>query len=338
MSGFKNEREKLECALFTDYSKIEKAEKIYKPNEDELKIITVQCDCSDEKAIEFFHKNKGNLEETIFDYLESNQVISKLEKSKLICDEDLMNDNISTYDKMETYRDILYKKDMVFQNKFDETSGLNNKTVNMYEFIAFQPLTTKYRKLKYKGSKDFFVLDIVKAYLEDELDENQLYENTIFSNNKKSKNNNSNTVELERQMEVGIDRSEEPSNKPKKQLELEPSKEMKEQMEKDEKEKKELENTGRELQNINEINEDDEDEKEEFEKKIVIKTLVKTGLNIARKWGCSKPVIAYLDVNEKDQQKENINELATKFMRKSEYFTEEQSIYGRAIVIDNWFL
>ena len=323
MIGFKNERDKLECALFTDYSKVEKVEKIYKPNEDELKIITVQCDCSNEKAIEFFNKNKGNLEETIFDYLESNQVISRLEKPKLMCDEDLMNDNISTIDKMETYRDILHKKDMIFQNKFDETSGLNNKTVNMYEFIAFQPSTTKYRKLKYKGSKDFFITDIIKAYLEDELDENQLYENTISSNNKRSKNNKSNTVELERQMEVGIDRTEEPSNEPKKQLELEPSKEMKEQMEKD----KEVENEDK-----------DEEEEEQFERKIVVKTLVKSGLNIARKWGCSKPVLVYLEIDEKYQKEKNINELATKFMRKSEYFTEDQSIYGKAIVIDNWFL
>ena len=223
MSGFKNERDKLEYALFTDYSKIEKVEKIYKPNEDELKIIIVQCDCSEETAKEYFHKNKGNLEETIFDYLESEKFISKLEKPNLMCEEDLMNDNISTIDKMETYRDILHKKDMIFQNKFDETSGLNNKTVNMYEFIAFQSSTTKYRKLKYKGSKEFFISDIVKGYLEDELDENQLYENTIAINNKKSKNNKSNTVELERQMEVGIDRTEEP----KKQLELETSKEMK---------------------------------------------------------------------------------------------------------------
>ena len=321
MIGFKNERDKLECALFTDYSKVEKVEKIYKPNEDELKIITVQCDCSDEKAKEYFHKNKGNLEETIFDYLESNQVISRLEKPKLMCDDDLMNDNISTIDKMETYRDILHKKDMIFQNKFDETSGLNNKTVNMYEFIAFQPSTTKYRKLKYKGSKDFFITDIIKAYLEDELDENQLYENTITINNKKSKNNKSNTVELERQMEVGIDRTEEPSNEPKKQLELEPSKEMKEQMEKDKV-----------------VKDEEEEEEEQFEKKIVVKTLVKSGLNIARKWGCSKPVLVYLEIDEKYQKEKNINELATKFMRKSEYFTEEQSIYGRAIVIDNWYL
>ena len=314
MSIFKNEKEKLEYALFTDYSKVEK---IYKPNEDELKIITVQCDCNDEIAKEYFHKNKGNLEETIFDYLESEKIISKLEKPNLMSDEDLMNDNISTIDKMETYRDILHKKDMVFQNKFDETSGLNNKTVNMYEFIAFQSSTTKYRKLKYKGSKDFFISDIIKGYLEDELDENQLYENTIAINNKKSKNNKSNTVELERQMEVGIDRTEEP----KKQLELEPSKEMKEQMEKDK------------------VNQELKEEKdEEFERKIVIKTLVKTGLNIARKWGCSKPVLAYLEIDKKYQKEENINQLATKFMRKSEYFTDEQSIYGKAIVIDNWFL
>lgn len=323
MSSFKNERDKLECALFTDYSKIEKVEKIYRANDDELKIIMVQCDCSHEKAKEYFHKNKGNLEETIFDYLESEQFISKLEKPQLMCDADLMNDNISTIEKMETYRDILHKKDMIFQNKFDETSGLNNKTVNMYEFIAFQSSTTKYRKLKYKGSKDFFISDIIKAYLEDELDENQLYENTIASNNKKSKNNKSNTVELERQMEVGIDRTEEPLIEPKKQLELEPSKEMKEQMEKDK---------------VNEEPEEDKDVDEQYERKIVVKTLVKTGLNIARKWGCSKPVLVYLEIDEKYQKEENINELATKFMRKSEYFTDDQSIYGKAIVIDNWFL
>ena len=327
MSGFKNERDKLECALFTDYSKIEKVEKIYRPNKDELKIIIVQCDCSEEKAKEYFHKNKGNLEETIFDYLESEQFISKLEKPQLMSDADLMNDNISTIEKMETYRDILHKKDMIFQNIFDETSGLNNKTVNMYEFIAFQPSTTKYRKLKYKGSKDFFVSDIIKAYLEDEIDENQLYENTIASNNKKSKNNKSNTVELERQMQVGIDRTEEPLIEPKKQLELEPSKEMKEQMEKD-----------KELEEDKDEDKEDKDFDEQYERKIVIKTLVKNGLNIARKWGCSKPVLVYLDIDQKYQKEENINELATKFMRKSEYFTEEQSIYGRAIVIDNWFL
>mgnify|MGYP000208945998 FL=1 len=81
MTTFKSEKEILEFALHTDFSKVEK---IYQPSEDELKIIIEQTSCTDEDAKNFFHKNKGDLESTIFDYLESNEIISKLYKSSVL--------------------------------------------------------------------------------------------------------------------------------------------------------------------------------------------------------------------------------------------------------------
>ena len=66
--------------------------------------------------------------------------------------------------------------------------------------------------------------------------------------------------------------------------------------------------------------------------------MLKDGLKIARKWGCNKPVLAYMEVDEKDKIEDNINKIATKFMVKSGHFDETQKIYGPAIMIDNWIL
>ena len=70
--AFKNEKEKLAYAMFNDLSKIEKT---YQPSEEELKIIINQTSCSEEDARIFFNKSKGDLEETIFNYLELNKRI-----------------------------------------------------------------------------------------------------------------------------------------------------------------------------------------------------------------------------------------------------------------------
>jgi hypothetical protein len=75
-----------------------------------------------------------------------------------------------------------------------------------------------------------------------------------------------------------------------------------------------------------------------LKKKVIIKTIIKKGLAMARKWGCQKPILAYMDVDEKDKTSENINKLATKFMRSCEYFNESENVYGPAIVIDNWIM
>ena len=111
---FKSEKDKLAYAMFADLSKIEHQ---YIPSEEEIKIITEQTLCSVEEAKLFFNKNKGQLEETIFDYLESNDIIKKYNKVSLVTEDELLNNNISTMDKMDTYRDILYHKDQ-YQIKF----------------------------------------------------------------------------------------------------------------------------------------------------------------------------------------------------------------------------
>jgi hypothetical protein len=65
---------------------------------------------------------------------------------------------------------------------------------------------------------------------------------------------------------------------------------------------------------------------------------------MSRKWGFKKPVLAYIDyadTNNIDHDKikeENINKLATKFMKNCGYFTENENIYGPAMIIDNWFI
>ena len=41
---------------------------------------------------------------------------------------------------------------------------------------------------------------------------------------------------------------------------------------------------------------------------------------------------------EEDKKEENINKLATKFMKACGYFNEGQYIYGPAMLIDNWYL
>ena len=59
---------------------------------------------------------------------------------------------------------------------------------------------------------------------------------------------------------------------------------------------------------------------------------------MAKKWGLQKPIIAFMELPEEQRIEENINQLATKFMRNSEHFNETQYVYGAAIMIDNWIM
>ena len=304
----KNEKDKLAYAMFTDLSKIEHQ---YIPSDEELKIIIEQTLCSVEDAKLFFHKNKGQLEETIFDFLESTDVIKKYNKVSLVSEDDLLNQNISTMDKMDTYRDILYHKDQVFQSKFDESSGLTTKTVDNYEYVTFNTTTKEYRKLKFKGSKEFFSTEIIRPYIEGELSDAQIYEN---SQKKYVYNPNKGGVELDNNdVQISIDKSSDSDSN----LAIENG--TTEEVAKDEEVKEEVKEKVK-------------------EKKIILKTMLKDGLKIARKWGCNKPVLAYMEVDEKDKIEDNINKIATKFMVKSGHFDETQKIYGPAIMIDNWIL
>ncbi len=311
MENFKSEKEKVAYALLCDPSKVEK---IYRPSEEEMKIFQQQTSCSEEDANKFFHKNKGKLEDAIFDYLESENIIKKIDKPNMVSDEDILNENISVMDKMDTYRNILLHKDKVFQQKFDETSGFDANAIGVYEYVAFQPSTTEYRKLKFKGTKEYFSMEIIRSYLQGEIADKDLYE----ANKKHKQYNGSNTngVSLDREIEVNIERENETK-------ELKESEEVK------------AITDGKEPEQPEEV---EEVEPEEPEKKIIIKTIVKDGLNHAKKWSCNKPVMAFLDVEDKDKKEENINKLATKFMKASGYFKEGQYIYGPAMLIDNWYL
>jgi hypothetical protein len=310
----KNEKDKLAYAMFTDLSKIEHQ---YIPSDEELKIITEQTLCSVEDAKLFFHKNKGQLEETIFDFLESTDVIKKYNKVSLVSEDDLLNQNISTMDKMDTYRDILYHKDQVFQSKFDESSGLTTRTVDNFDYIPFNSSTKDYRKLKFKGSKEFFSIEIIRPYIQGELSDAEIYEN---SKKKYVYNSNKGGVELDNNdVQVSIDKSSDSNSN----LAIENGT---------------TEEVVKEEVKEEEVKEEEVKEEEVKEKKIILKTMLKDGLKIARKWGCHKPVLAFMEIDEKDKIEDNINKIATKFMLKSGHFDETQKIYGPAIMIDNWIL
>lgn len=245
-----NEKAKLAYAMFTEVDKIEKNTAIlnkpkeYSPTNEDIKSMIQQTNCTEEEAGKYLHRHKGDLEKSVFDFLGLlDETTNDTTTSELIKNEDLLNDNISTIDKMETYRDILYHKDLIFQDKFDETSELGQQTVFNYDYIQFNSETKEYRKLKYKGNKENFTNDIIHPY---------------FVLNK--------------------------------------------------------------------------------DKKVIIKTIVRNGLNMVKKWGCTKPVLAYIDVEEMDKIPNNMNSLATKFMVKSGHFDETQFIYGPAMVIDNWIM
>jgi hypothetical protein len=268
-----------------------------------------QTSCSEEEARDFFNKNKGDLEETIFNYLELNNDI-KVNKTKLVSVDDLLNESISVQDKMDTYRDILYHKDLIFQNKFDESSNLTGKKMEVLYYVPFDIKTTQFRKLKFKGSKDYFSLEILKPFMEREITEDALFELT------KNKPSPKKGIELDKKdTELTVDNSEE-ETKP----ELKAIEDKKEDTQEEKKEDEEAEIIKGE------------------EKKVVIKTVIKKGLAMARKWGCQKPILAYMEVDEKDRTEENINKLATKFMRSCEHFDETQHVYGPAIMIDNWIM
>ncbi len=351
MATFKSEKEMMEYAMFADLSKVKK---VYQPSEEELKIIIEQTSCSEEQAKEFFNKNKGDLENTIFDFLESNNELVKLDKPNIVSEEDLLNDNISTLDKMDTYRDILYHKDKVFQQKFDETSNFDNRVMGSFDCVAFTPETKEYRKLKFKCSKDYFTMDILRSYIEREINDSELYE--LSENNKAGKQKkNSHGVELDRKIEVEITRENDgkvgednvENSEEKEGEKTEKSVDNVENVENDSKEndikKEECQKTPEEQKN----NEEKKEELEEVkspERKLVIKTIVKKGLEMSRKWGFKKPILAYIDYTDTNNiepekiKEENVNKLATKFMKNCGYFTENENIYGPVMIIDNWFI
>ena len=293
------------------------------PTSEDLKIIMEQSGCSEEDANKLFNKNKGDLEATIFDYLESSNVIQKIGKKNLISENELLNENISLDEKMDTYREILYNKDKVFQANFDETSGLNQKTVNNYDYVAFKSSTKEHRKLKFKGSKELFSMEIIRPYVEGEITDKELYD---ISQQKYKYNPVKGKVELENDVKISIEKPEQ------------------EEKEDDNKTKQKALGWTDEKDKENEKETEKETEDSTVaitpipEKKIILKTIVKKGLNMAKKWGCNKPVLAYMEVDEKEQTDENFNKLATKFMVNSGYFNETQKIYGPAIIIDNWIL
>ncbi len=290
-------------------------ERKFIPNPEDLKIIMEQSGCSEEEANTFFNKNKGDLEATIFDYLVSSDVLKKDVKKNMISTDDLLNENISLEHKMDTYREILYQKDKVFQANFDETSDLMRKTVNNFDYIAFKSSTKEHRKLKFKGSKELFSMEIIRPYVEGEISDQDLYE---ISQKKYRYNSAKGGIELENDVKISIEKPDE-----------------KEKEEEDKPKQKALGWTEKEETK----NEENAIETTLIpEKKIILKTIVKKGLSMAKKWGCNKPVLAYIEVDEKEQIEENINKLATKFMVNSGHFNETQKIYGPAIIIDNWIL
>ena len=297
-----------------------KLEYKFVPTAEDLKIIMDQSGCSEEDANMFFNKNKGDLEATIIDYLESSDVLKKAVKKNLISEEELLNESLSLEYKMDTYREILYQKDKVFQANFDETSDLMKKTVNNYDYVAFKSDTKDHRKLKFKGSKELFSMDIIRPYIEGEIDDIKLYE---ISQQKYKYNSAKGGIELENDVKISISKPDENDDD-------------------DTPKQKALEWTDKE-ENKTENENKDKDEEENMianipEKKIILKTIVKKGLTMAKKWGCSKPVLAYMEVEEKDRTDETFNKLATKFMVNSGYFDETQKIYGPAIIIDNWIM
>jgi hypothetical protein len=295
-----------------------KTEYKFVPTVEDLKIIMDQSGCSEEEANIFFNKNKGDLEATIIDYLESSDVLKKTVKKNLISDEELLNESLSLDDKMDTYREILYQKDKVFQANFDETSDLMKKTVNNYDYVAFKSDTKDHRKLKFKGSKELFSMDIIRPYIECEIDDIKLYE---ISQQKYKYNSSKGGIELENDVKISIAKPDENDDEDK------PKQKALEWTDKEDN-KTENENKAEDENMIATIP----------EKKIILKTIVKKGLNMAKKWGCSKPVLAYMEVEEKDRTDETFNKLATKFMVNSGHFDETQKIYGPAIIIDNWIM
>ena len=221
---------------------------------------------------------------------------------------------------MDTYREILYQKDKVFQANFDETSDLMVKTVNTFDYVAFKSTTKEHRKLKFKGSKELFSMDIIRPYIEGEIDDMKLFE---ISQQKYKYNSAKGGIELENDVKISIEKPDEKNNE-----------------DEDKPKQKALEWTDKEDNKTeNENKAEDENMLATIpEKKIILKTIVKKGLVMAKKWGCSKPVLAYMEVEEKDRTDETFNKLATKFMVNSGHFDETQKIYGPAIIIDNWIM
>ena len=331
-------KKQLEYAMFSDFNKIEKT---FEPSDEELKIIVEQTSSTEAEAREYFNKNKGDLEAAIFDYLESNDILKKIERPNVISDEQLLEEDISSYDKIAKCRDILYHKDLIFQKKFDEKS-ITGREINKFEYIPFNNKTTKFCKINFKGSKEFFSTDVIQPYLENEITEAELYENSLGKRSKPKSG-----IELEtKDMEFGIDKDykgDEETPKEAVKEEAVKEEEVKEEAVKEEAVKEEAVKEETPKEEVKEAVKEEAVKEEEVDiektqKKVILKAISKKGLVMAKKWGLQKPIIAFMELSEDQKTEENINKLATKFMRNSEYFNETQNVYGPAIMIDNWIM
>jgi hypothetical protein len=173
----------------------------YRITPDDLRIMIQQTSCSEDEANEYFNKNKGDLENAIIDYLESTNVLQKDHRDDLLTDQDLLKDEISTHDKMPKYRDILNKKDAIFQEKFDESSNFDDYQIVNLEYVPFSQSTNNYRKMKFKGTKEFFSLEILRPYLEGTLNDNELWD---MSKTNREKDNQKEKIKLYHNVEMTI--------------------------------------------------------------------------------------------------------------------------------------
>ena len=297
----------------------------YRMTDEESRILIEQTSCSEIEANAYFNKNKGDLEGAIFDFLESTNVLTKPEKPDLVSDQDLLKDEISTEAKLPKYRDILDHKDAMFQEKFDESSRYGEYKVDKLDYVPFCNTTSSYRKLNFKGTKEFFSLEILRPYLEGALNDEEINE----LSKPKQQTNTKTTVKLDRKIEVTIEREySDHIEEPEQETPPEPEAESETPQEPEETETE------------SETPQEPEEEAEHLPttRKVILKKMVGRGTVMAKKWGCLNPVIAYLDLEDVDLEESNINLLATKFMRNCGYFREDEKVYGPAMVIDNWFM
>jgi hypothetical protein len=308
----------------------------YRMTADDLRIMMHQTLCTEDQANEYFNKNRGDLENAIIDYLESTEVLQKEKCDVLVSDQDLLKDEISTYDKMSKYRDILNRKDAIFQEKFDESSNFDDYQIVTLEYIPFNNTTNNYRKMKFKGTKEFFSLEILRPYLEGTLNDNQVWE---MSKTNRDKDDQKEKIKLYHNVEMTVvHETEEEVSETKVESELKTDV----KAEPDVKAESDVKVEPDDKVDVKVDDKVDDEVKEKLKMpsnhKIVLKKLAGQGATMAKKWTCYNSVIAFLD-QESEQVKENeVNKLATKFMRNSGYLGEKENIRGPAIVIDNWFL
>ena len=317
----------------------------YRITPDDLRIMIQQTSCSEDEANEYFNKNKGDLENAIIDYLESTNVLQKDHHDDLLTDQDLLKDEISTHDKMPKYRDILNKKDAVFQEKFDESSNFDDYQIVNLEYVPFSQSTNNYRKMKFKGTKEFFSLEILRPYLEGTLNDNELWD---MSKTNREKDNQKEKIKLYHNVEMTIshenDDVSDTSDITTTTSDITTTTSDTTTTTSDittttsdiTRNTSEVSDITTNKLDITEINSEKEKVKLPSAHKVVLKKLVGQGATMAKKWTCYNPVIAFLD--QESMGLLEVNVLASKFMRNSGYLSGVETIRGPAIVIDNWFL